>query len=86
MLSYFALAQRYAADLFPFLIFCLVVFLGAGGIALVRMRHVLIGLIAISIVINSLATAFWLASDPNLPSETRTFWGVIAGKQSRSLN
>lgn len=85
ILSYFALAQRYAADLYPFLIFCLVVFLGAGGILLVRMRYVLIGLIAISIIINSLATAFWLASDSNLPRETRTFWGVIAGKQSRPL-
>ena len=85
ILSYFALAQRYAADLYPFLIFCLVVFLGTGGIVLVRMRHLLVGLVAISIVINSLATAFWLASDPNLPTETRTFWSAIAGKQPRSL-
>jgi hypothetical protein len=80
ILSYFALAQRYAADLYPFLIFCLLVFLSAGGIVLVRTRHLLIGLVAISIVINSLATAFWLASDPNLPGETRAFWSVIAGK------
>jgi hypothetical protein len=85
ILAYFALAQRYAADLYPFLIFCLIVFLGAGGIALVRMRHVLIGLVAISIVINLLSTAFWLASDSNLPPETRNFWSVIAGKQQRSL-
>jgi hypothetical protein len=85
MLSYFALAQRYAADLYPFLIFCLVVFLGAGGIVLVRVRHLLIGLVAISMVINSLATAFWLASDRNLPAETRTFWSVIAGKRETSL-
>jgi hypothetical protein len=81
MLSYFALAQRYATDLYPFLIFCLVVFLGAGGIVLVRVRHLLTGLVAISMVINSLATAFWLASDRNLPAETRTFWSVIAGKR-----
>ncbi len=86
MLSYFALAQRYAADLYPFLIFCLVVFLSTGGIALARLRHLLIALIAISIVINTLATAFWLASDPNLPAKTRTFWGVIAGKRPVSLN
>jgi len=84
-LSYFALAQRYAADLYPFLIVCLVVFLGAGGIALVRMRYLLIGLVAISIIINSLATAFWLASDSNLPPETRNFWSIIADKQQRSL-
>jgi hypothetical protein len=80
ILSYFALAQRYAAELYPFLIFCLVVFLGAGGIALVRMRYLLIGLIAISILINSLGTAFWLASDSNLPWETRSFWSVVTGK------
>jgi hypothetical protein len=80
ILSYFALAQRYAADLYPFLIFCSVVFLSAGGIILVRMRYLLIALIAISIVINSLATAFWLASDPNLPLETHTFWAVISGR------
>ena len=27
ILSFFALAQRYSADLYPFLIFCLVIFL-----------------------------------------------------------
>ncbi len=85
ILSYFALAQRYAADLYLFLIFCLVVFLGAGGIALVRMRYLLIGLVAVSIVINSLGTAFWLASDSNLPWETRSFWSVVAGEQQRLL-
>jgi hypothetical protein len=85
ILSYFALAQRYAAELYPFLIFCLVVFLEAGGIALVRMRYLLIGLIAMSIVINSLATAFWLASDSNLPPETRNFWSVVAGEQQPLL-
>ena len=85
ILSYFALAQRYAADLYPFLIFCVVVFLGAGGILLLRVRYLLVGLIAVSIIINSLATAYWLASDSNLPLETRSFWGVIASKQSRSI-
>jgi hypothetical protein len=75
MLSYFALAQRYADDLYPFLIFCFVVFLGAGGIVLVRVRHLLIGLIAISIVVNSLATASWLGErDWSVPAETRAFW------------
>jgi hypothetical protein len=85
VLSYFALAQRYAADLYPFLIFCFMVFLSAGGMILIRMRHVVIGLVAISITINSLATAFWLASDPNLPSETRLFWSRIAGKRITSI-
>ncbi len=86
VLSYFALAQRYATDLYPFLVFCFVLFLRTGGIVLVRVRYLLIGLIAISMVINSLATAFWLASDPNLPAETRIFWSVIAGTQPASLN
>ena len=85
ILSYFALAQRYAADLYPFLIFCFVVFLGAGGMILMRMRSVVIGLVAISIIINSLATAFWLASDPNLPLETRLFWSRIAGEHLTSI-
>jgi hypothetical protein len=43
------------------------------------------GLIAVSIVINLLATAFWLTSDPNLPPETRIFWGTIAGEQPASI-
>jgi hypothetical protein len=80
VLSYFALAQRYTADLYPFLIFCFLTFLAAGRIAVHRMRYLLIGLVGISIIINLFATAFWLGSDPNLPTETQTFWSVIAGK------
>ena len=79
VLSYFALAQRYTADLYPFLIFCFLTFLAAGGIAVHRTRYLLIGLVGISIIINLFATAFWLGSDPNLPTETQTFWSVIAG-------
>ena len=85
ILSFFALAQRYAADLYPFLIFCFVVFLSAGGMILMRMRRVVPALVAISIIINSLATAFWLASDPNLPPETRLFWSRIAGERVTSI-
>ena len=81
VLSDFALAQRYTADLVPFLISCLLVFLSAGGILLLRLRYLLIGLVVVSIAVNSLATAFWLGSDPNLPVETRVFWSVIAGKK-----
>lgn len=85
ILSYFALAQRYIADLCPFLIFCLIIFLRTGGTMLLRARHILIALIAVSIAINSLATAFWLASDTNLPLETRSFWNVIARKSASSV-
>jgi hypothetical protein len=39
ILSYFLLAQRYAADLYPFLTFCLVIFLGSGGVARYGRAH-----------------------------------------------
>jgi len=79
VLSYFALAERYTADLCPFLLFCLVVFLSAGGIMLVRARCLLTALIVVSAVINLLAVSYWLGSDRNLPVETQTFWRAIAG-------
>lgn len=75
ILSYFLLAERYAADLCPFLIFCFIIFLSSGGAALVRSRNVLIGLIVLSTVVNSLATVSWLVdADQNVPPETRTAW------------
>jgi hypothetical protein len=83
ILSYFLLAQRYAADLYPFLIFCLIIFLGSGGIALLRSRNVLIGLIALSVVVNSLATVSWLIdADQNVPPETRAAWEKLLGRRS----
>jgi hypothetical protein len=83
ILSYFLLAQRYAADLYPFLIFCLIIFLGSGGVALFRSRHVMIGLIALSVVVNSLATVSWLIDyDMNVPTETRAKWAHFLGRKS----
>ena len=83
ILSYYLLAQRYSADLCPFLIFCLVIFLMSGGVALHRSRHVLIGLIALSVVVNSLATVSWLIdADQNVPGETRAAWGKFLGRHS----
>jgi len=85
ILSYFLLAQRYAADLCPFLIFCFIIFLGSGGVALFRSRHVIIGLIALSVVVNSLATVSWLVeADMNVPAETRAKWDQFLGRTSRS--
>src|SRR5882724_6456464 len=55
ILSFFLLAERYASDLYPFLIFCLIMFLCSGREALLRWCHVMIALIAISVVVNSLA-------------------------------
>jgi len=83
ILSYFALAQRYTADLYPFLILCLIVFLRAGGTAMLRVAMVV--LVAVSIVINSLATVSWLVDrDPNVPVETQAIWKTALGRQSPS--
>ena len=83
ILSFFLLAQRYAADLYPFLIFCLLMFLRSGREALLRWRHVMIGLIAISVVVNSLATVSWLVNaDQNVPPETRAAWEKLLGRRS----
>jgi len=83
ILSYFLLAQRYSADLYPFLIFCLVVFLRSGGIALLRSRHVMIGLIGFSVMVNSLATVSWLVdADQNVPLETKGAWERLLQRHS----
>jgi hypothetical protein len=83
ILSYFLLAERYATDLCPFLIFCFIIFLSSGGAALVRSRHVLIGLIVLSTVVNSLATVSWLVdADQNVPPETRTAWEKLLSRHS----
>jgi hypothetical protein len=83
ILSYFLLAQRYVTDLYPFLIFCLVVFLGSGGTALPWSRRMFTGLIAFSIVINSLATVSWLVrADQNVPAETKATWEKLLGRHS----
>jgi hypothetical protein len=83
VLSYFALAQRYATDLYPFLIFCLLVFLSSGGAALRRARYAIVGLVVLSIVVNSLATISWLIDvDQNVPAETRAAWNTVLGRDS----
>jgi hypothetical protein len=83
ILSFFLLAQRYAADLYPFLIFCLLMFLRSGREPLLRWRHVMIGLIAISVIVNSLATVSWLVNaDQNVPPETKAAWGKLLGRRS----
>jgi hypothetical protein len=83
ILSYFLLAQRYSTDLYPFLIFCLVIFLGSDGIALLWSRYTIIGLVVLSIVINSLATISWLVdADLNVPTQTRAAWEKAIGRPS----
>jgi len=83
VLSYFALAQRYTADLYPFLIFSFIIFLRSGSLALLWWRAVIMGLIAFSIVLNSLATVSWLVdADQNVPPETRFAWEELLGRRS----
>jgi hypothetical protein len=83
ILSYFLLAQRYTTDLYPFLIFCLVIFLGSGGAALTRSRYVIVGLVALSVLLNSLATISWLVNaDQNVPAETKAAWEKLLGRHS----
>jgi hypothetical protein len=83
ILSYFALAQRYATDLYPFLLFCFVIFLRSGGDVFVRSRHVIIGLIVISVAVNSLTTVSWLVdADQNVPPVTRLAWKKLLGRGS----
>src|ERR1043165_4147674 len=81
ILSFFALAQRYTADLYPFLIFCLIIFLRSGGVALVRSRYLIIGLVCLSVAVNSLATVSWLIGpDQNVPLQTRAAWEKFLGR------
>src|SRR5437588_1915296 len=83
ILSYFLLAQRYSTDLYPFLIFCLVIFLGSDIAALPWLRHLIVGLVVLSVVINSLATVSWLVNaDINVPSQTRAVWEKLLGRPS----
>jgi hypothetical protein len=83
ILSYFVLAQRYTTDLYPFLIFCLVIFLGLDSAALTRSRYLVVGLVALSVVVNSLATISWLANaDQNVPDETKAAWEKLLGGHS----
>jgi hypothetical protein len=84
ILSFFTLAQRYATDLYPFLIFCFVVSLASGGAALLRSRYIIIGLVALSVVLNSLATISWLINaDQNVPMETKAAWEKLLGRHSQ---
>ena len=83
ILSFYNLSQRYSVDLYPFLIFCLLVFLRTGGVLLTRAYRVIIGLVLVSITINSLATVSWLVeSDQNVRPETRAIWNRFLGRSS----
>jgi hypothetical protein len=77
ILSFMGLAQRYAAEFLPFLVFSFFIFLRSGGIAVVRMRYAILLLVVFSIGINLLSTASWLSQvDGSVPKETRDFWSL----------
>jgi hypothetical protein len=80
ILAFMGLAQRYTSEFFPFLVFSFVLFLQKGGTALLRLRYAIIGLIVVSVVINSLTTTSWHSNDPYTPIETRTFWNRLIGR------
>jgi hypothetical protein len=83
ILSYFLLAQRYSADLYPFLIFCLIIFLSSDIAVLLWARQTIVGLVVLSIAINALATISWLVNaDVNVPAQTRTAWEELLGLPS----
>jgi hypothetical protein len=78
-----AVIQRYATELYPFLIFAFLLFLRRGKAAF-HLRYVLIGLVALSVAINSLATVAWLVdADMNVPQKTRAGWKAFLGRKSR---
>ena len=84
ILSFMGLAQRYLSELFPFLIFTFLIFLRPGKIAF-QLRYLLIGLVVVSILINSLTTVSWLVeADMNVPAATRAKWNQFLGRTSRS--
>ncbi|HEX4697138.1 MAG TPA: hypothetical protein VH254_05655 [Candidatus Udaeobacter sp.] len=75
ILSFMGTAQRYTAELFPFLVFCFFMFLRSSAVAFVLTRYAMIGLVCVSVTINVLSTASWLTEvDGSVPKETRTFW------------
>jgi hypothetical protein len=50
------------------------------------LRYLVIGLVLVSVVINSLTTISWLVDDDlNVPTETRVKWEEFLGRPSRLL-
>lgn len=83
ILSFMGLAQRYVAEFFPFLGFCFVVFLRRANAAF-RLRHLILVLVAASVVINSLSTVSWLLeADLNVPAATKAKWNELLGRKVR---
>jgi hypothetical protein len=83
ILSFMGLCQRYITEIFPFLIFAFLIFLRQGKIAF-QLRYLFIGLVVVSVFINSLTTVSWLVeADMNVPAATRAKWNQFLGRKSR---
>jgi len=75
---------RYAAEFYPFLTFAFVIFLRTVSATLFRLRYLLIGLVAVSVIINSLTTVAWIVDkDLNTTQKTRDAWKAFLGRESR---
>jgi hypothetical protein len=83
ILSFMGLAQRYLAEFFPFLTVAFLPFLRQGKVAFL-LRYLLIGLVTVSVVINTLTTVSWLVeADMNVPAATRAKWNHFLGRTSQ---
>jgi hypothetical protein len=81
ILCYFALAQRYSTDFYPFLLFAMAAFLRFGETALVRSRHALAVLVIVSCFFNTTSTVSWLVdSDQNVLPQTRVALQKMLGR------
>jgi hypothetical protein len=84
ILSFMGLCQRYMAEFFPFFVFLFIVFLRTGRGALFRLRYLIIGLVAVSVIINSVATVDWLIeADMNVPMEMKAKWNALLRRAPR---
>ncbi len=85
--SHFALAQRYATEVYPFLIFCFAVFLKKAGDIVLRLRYLIPLLVLLSAALNSMATISWLVDlDQNVPQQTRDAWKTVIGSETLGMN
>ena len=83
ILSYMGLCQRYVAEFYPFLVFAFLLFLRRGRAAF-HLRCLIIGLVVVSVAINSLTTFAWLIdADRNVSTETKIKLMEFLGRTPR---
>lgn len=78
ILAYFALAQRYAAELYPLLFALLIIALRYNGKIFARFRYAFTALVLMCAALNFFATIAWLTdADLNVPRPTRDAWRAL---------